>query len=189
VRRALVAVAIGAAGFSTIETAAVLGAMSAATVGAAPHLKQYLETARQLKAVGEVRVISLSITRLMLDIGQIRSGPARPSLLVGPGSVPGGDEPSVQPWLAPIDDTATETLEGHLIMNVAGYDERWRGPYMEGLGPDPWGSRYAANVGLFSAGKQTVMTLSAGPNKIIETAFAQTGLRLGGDDIASIIGR
>lgn len=191
-RRRVLAVAIGsAAGFSTIETAGVISAVSIASATAAPHLQGYLEMAHRTKATGDVRVIALSIFRLTNDVGLLGARPQlRPALLVSAGEIPGGEGPAVTPWTGPVDHRETQTLDAHLVTNDAGYDERWRGPYFEGLMPDPWGSRYSSNVGvLFSGRNELVVVLSPGPNRIVETPYALVGLRILGDDIASVVGR
>ena len=67
----------------------------------------------------------------------------------------------------------------------------WKGPYLghESATADPWGTKYYANVEFLQpanvSGAKPVFVLSAGPNKLIETAFSQTGpsLAVGGDNI------
>jgi hypothetical protein len=170
----------------------VLAAVSVASATAAPHLQGYLDMAHQTKAIGDLRVIAVSIIRLTNDVGRVGPSPAsRPALLVGPGNVPEATGPETQPWTGAIDDRATQTLEGHLVTNGAGYDPaRWRGPYVESMTADPWGSRYSSNVGVLLSGRNdAVIVVSPGPNRIIETPFAQVGLRTGGDDLVSVIGR
>jgi type II secretory pathway pseudopilin PulG len=198
-RRCALAVVVACAGFSTVETSAVIGAVSTLTATAAPHLQGYIDTAHATKALGDVRVIALSIVRLTTDVGQIGGHQrVRPSLLVTDGEIPDSAGPQTVDWLAPIENGATQTLTAHLVDNEAGYATetvpggslRWRGPYLEGLSADPWGSRYAVNVGLYrQGGGRSVLVLSPGPNKIVETPFAAVGLRTGGDDVIGLIGR
>jgi hypothetical protein len=162
-------------------------------------MQEYLDTAHALKAVGDARVIALSIIRLRLDVGQIGGHQrVRPTLLVSDGNLPEAGEPSTFGWVAPLDNGATQTLTAHLVDNQAGYGTeavaggslRWKGPYLDGLGADPWGSRYAVNVGSFvRRSGQTVVVLSPGPNKIIETPFEFVGLPQAGDDVVGLVGR
>ena len=78
----------------------------------------------------------------------------------------------------------------------------WAGPYLNTpeIGADPWGNRYMINVcfldpspgALDAKGqvKYSVWAISAGPNGIIETSFAQpvtSGGMIFGDDVATII--
>ena len=121
-------------------------------------------------------------------------------VLVSQGSVPFEDVPS--PWTTGV----AGSLADQLVTNAPGYALRsataqfgWNGPYFSSqLMADPWGNRYAVNVALVdlspgaaTAGgqaKMAVWVLSAGPNGIIETPFAQsilTAVRPGGDDIGT----
>lgn len=195
-RRVVASALAGAAGFSTIETSAMVTAVSVGSATAAPHLQQYIDMAHVTKATGDVRVITVSMVRLMTDVGQIRGARGRrPRLLVTEGDVPAVGAAGSEAWTAPVDDDSTQPLGAHLVDNAAGYaagsafPPRWRGPYMEGLGADPWGTRYAINIGLLSSPGQAVVVVSAGPNEAIDTPFAQVGLAASGDDIISVLGR
>ena len=195
-RWAAVAFVASAAGFSAIETSAVLAATSLLSATAAPQIQEYVESARSIKAAGDVRVIAVSIVRLTFNVGKIgRHQRQPPTLLVSEGDTPGVGTADERPWAAALDEGAVQPLGAHLVDNAAGYDaarahaSRWRGPYMDGLSADPWGFRYGVNVGLFGGrGGQSVFVLSAGPNGLIETPFAVVGLRQGGDDVVSVIG-
>jgi hypothetical protein len=90
------------------------------------------------------------------------------------------------------------------MANAAGFTTRtatsqfgWNGPYLtSSIGADAWNNRYAINVGLFDASlgtqtaagvtKDSVWVISAGPNGVLETAYAQplTTAQASGDDIA-----
>ncbi len=199
-KRYTLALVAACAGFSTVETSAVISAVSMLSATAAPHMQEYLDTAHNIKAVGDARVIAISIIRLAADVGRIGGHQTvRPSLLVSAGEIPESDGgTATAEWLAPLDNRQTQTLSAHLVDNDAGYSMqavgggslRWKGPYMEGLSADPWGSRYAVNIGVFSRpGGQTILVLSPGPNKIVETPFEAVGLRQGGDDVIALIGR
>ena len=103
----------------------------------------------------------------------------------------------------------------HLVTNAAGYTGvtfpaaggprpglGWRGGYLStATGPDPWGNRYAVNVGFLKPSTTTaisnitagfatsdyprldVFVLSAGPDEEIDTRSAQDGAVPGDDDI------
>ena len=80
-----------------------------------------------------------------------------------------------------------------LIDNVPAYStsgrRAWKGPYLESDQADPWGSQYYANViylqSIYINATYPSIVLSAGPNKLIETQYSQTGpgITIGGDDI------
>jgi hypothetical protein len=194
--RAWALLVVSSVGFSTIETSAIMGATSILAATATPQLKEYLESARGVKAAGDVRVIALSIIRLTSDVHRIRmQQKVSPHLLVSDGDTPSVADAAGREWTRPLNGAETQPLAAHLITNDAAYPagspfSRWRGPYMQQLSPDPWGSRYAANVGLLEQpGSHAVLVISAGPNRIIETPFEAIGLQTGGDDVAGVIGR
>ena len=189
---------MAAAGFSAIETTVVVGVTSILAATAAPQIQEHLESARCIKASSDVRVIALSLVRLTTDVHRIRLGQqVAPTLLVTDGETPGASGVTARGWIAPLDGDHTQRLEAHLVTNAADYAAApaglapgWRGPYMDKLSPDPWGARYAVNVGLLEQpGGHAVMVVSAGPNGIIETPFETVGLQTGGDDVIGLIGR
>jgi len=106
------------------------------------------------------------------------------------------------------------TLDEYLIRNqAAGNPELyrvsrnpmstpgWNGPYLSEVTLDPWGSPYCVNIRYAQpalAGTATenfdmhnVLIVSAGPNKVFETAFDDNVFdeQAGGDDLAYIIQR
>jgi type II secretory pathway pseudopilin PulG len=96
--------------------------------------------------------------------------------------------------------TTRDTVENHLIVNNPGalganypYTTTgitpWKGPYLQSLPADPWGSKYLVNIGKMDPGAgKAVFVLSAGPNRNIETGSDQavnTTFSAGGDDILS----
>ena len=86
-------------------------------------------------------------------------------------------------------------LDDHLISNRAAYtpdrqDERrgWRGAYIQQpVGPDPWGARYALNVGAIMHQSADLFVLSAGPDGMVTVPFDADGLTLIGDDLVSLL--
>ena len=191
-------IAASAAGFSATEPSVVVVGMSVLAGTAGPHLQEYLDAARLTKAQGDVRVLAISIVRLMNDVGQIGarggSGPVeRPSLLASEGEIPEAASPEFQPWLDPLDGRRVQSMAAHLVDNSAGYPtgsayRRWRGPYVERLSADPWGCRYAVNVATLAARQGLVtVVVSPGPNKILESPFQMTGMQTSGDDVVGLV--
>lgn len=90
-------------------------------------------------------------------------------LVVGPGDVP--RDATDDEWLS----GETEPLEDHLLADA---------PVSTALAPDPWGNRYAFNVGVVGG---ALWVISAGPNGIVETAFEQeaASASLRGDDVGA----
>ena len=195
-RRWAAAVLAASAGFSVVETSAVLAGSTLLAASAAPQVKEYVESARQVKAAGDVRVIAGSIIRLMWNVGKIgRHQRPPPQLLIGAGETPQATTPDTNPWTLAAGVGPVQPLEAHLVDNAAGYSVdrgdslRWRGPYLEGLSADPWGRRYAVNVGLIEEkGGRAVFVLSPGPNGTVETPYSSVGIRVGGDDVIGLVG-
>jgi hypothetical protein len=191
-RRRLIGRLIGrVAGFSVTETTAVMTGLSLLTATAAPNIQEYIDLARETKAIGDVRVVVVSLVRLMNDVGQFGRGTGRPpaDLLVGPGQAPDAAGRDASEWTAAPEASRVEPLADHLLTNAAGYPaDRWRGPYLEHLSEDPWGCRYAINTGLLGKGTGNVtLVLSAGPNCVVETPFRMTGLSIPGDDVVGLV--
>lgn len=191
------ALLLSCGGFSTVETSVVIAGVSLLSATAAPHMQEYLDIAHKTKALGDTRVIALSVFRLTTHVGQIGGHQrVRPMILVSDGDVPAGAGPEQRPWLLPLDGGAGQSLTAHLVSNEAGYTVaeshplRWRGPYFEGLSADPWGKRYAVNVGILRrGGGRAVLVLSPGPNGVVDTPFDAVGLRQTSDDVIGLIGR
>lgn len=94
-----------------------------------------------------------------------------------------------------MDGERVQALKDHLVDNAAGYPQRsefigigWRGPYVERLTADPWGSRYAANVQFLQNGSGGItIVVSAGPDKRIDTPFRLETLTVRGDDLIALV--
>ena len=184
-------------GFSATETTLIVAATSVLSATATPHVQEYLENARAVKASGDVQVITVSLVRLTADVHRLRMERGiAPTLLVSDGEVPAANEAPVRAWAQPIDGREVQPLASHLLDNSAGYPTdgggfgRWRGPYMDKVSPDPWGHRYAVNIGVAERpGGHTIVVVSAGPNGVVETPFETVGVGTIGDDILGIVGR
>lgn len=71
----------------------------------------------------------------------------------------------------------------------------WRGPYINQVGPDPWGNRYAVNV-IFLYRPQSIdndgfaadtFVISAGPDEELDTPFKIDGAAPADDDVVFIV--
>jgi type II secretory pathway pseudopilin PulG len=187
-------------GQSLAEVSIVLMVLSLVGAVVSPVIGDYVSDARQVKAAADVRVLAVSVARFAFDAqGDPSGGPGwkHLDLLVGEGTTPlpgpGGDAA----WLASPDSGRVGALTEHLVTNTVHYPATpglavwargWRGPYVaSGVGPDPWGHRYAISLGEADV-KGPVLVLSAGPNGRVETAFSHGGVVRGGDDIIAIVG-
>jgi hypothetical protein len=188
-------------GLTIPEMAAILTLTTIAAGSIAPWVQDYVSEVRYQRAVHDTRAIAEAMARFEEDVlGQSdrERGWATFDLLVGAGAAPsvgvGGDSA----WVAPLDAAGIGALDAQLVTNAVGYSafsprqtdgtRGWRGPYIEaGIGPDPWGHRYAINVRALSSGVSRTVVVSAGPNGRIETAFQGVAIFAGGDDLVAVV--
>jgi hypothetical protein len=177
------------------EVTTILTALTILSGVAAPAVTTYIEDAKLVRARGDVRTIAISLVRLMSDVGPQRSrenGWATFDLLVGAGLAPVADSGAASGWTS---GANVGRLDDHLISNGPAYPTRqpraqfgWRGAYLQDpVAADPWGQRYAVNVAAMKSPVFDTVTLSAGADGIVESAFARDGLPTAGDDIVSMV--
>jgi len=187
-------------GLSLVEVTIMLSVLSTLTAVLSPTLMDYVEDARHVRAREDVQVLASTFARFAVDVPSSRTlagSWSSTDLLVGPGDAPGAGDGGDAAWTADVDGRQVGRLEDHLMVNTPGYPTRqpgpqfvaggWRGAYLSGLSPDPWGRRYAINVRSFSTWTADVIVLSPGPNGLVETGFSNDGVRPGGDDIVAVI--
>jgi type II secretory pathway pseudopilin PulG len=188
-------------GLSLTEVTIMLSVLSVMTAVLSPSIGDYVEDARRVKASGDVQVLASTFARFAFDVTRdpgLTGGWASAELLVGPGDAPIAGDGGDAAWTDAVDGRRVSPLEDHLMVNTPGYGTResgpryvaagWRGAYLSGLTPDPWGHRYAINVKTMTGGQADTLVLSPGPNGLVETHFDADGLRPGGDDIIAVIG-
>ncbi|MEW5984643.1 MAG: type II secretion system protein GspG [Acidobacteriota bacterium] len=183
-------------GMSLAEVSVVLSVGGVLASVAAPAIGDYIAEARYNKARQDTSVIASAFARFTGDVVEQSArdgGWATYQLLAGGGTVPALGSGGDGAWLAS-DEAGVGSLDTQLVTNTAGYGvgpwrqvnprRGWHGPYVQaGIGPDPWGRRYAINVG----GSGNILVLSAGPNGLVETAFNGNAIVPGGDDIAATV--
>ncbi len=195
----------GNGGFTLIEIVIVLAIIAILAGILTPTLTRYVGDSRIRKAEADVQSIAAAIGLMYGDTGlwpvwtagTVTTGTGDFEILVSND----GEHPDDDAGLSGEDawDTTTKAasddLDDQLIINAASYnttvgDRRiWRGPYLEKVLADPWGMKYMVNVDYLKpanvGGAGPVFVLSAGPNKLVETEFEQTGPSFtpGGDDI------
>ena len=183
-------------GYSVTEVTTILTALTVLSGVAAPAVTTYLEDAQLVRARGDVRTLSLSLVRLMNDVGPERSrqgGWATYDLLVGDGLIPATSTSSSRGWAS--SGGKVGRLDDQLIVNGPDYPARlpraqfgWRGAYIQDpVAADPWGHRYAVNVAAMKSPVFDTVTLSGGPDGVVESVFERDGLPTAGDDIASMV--
>ena len=185
-------------GLTLIELIVVLAALAILVAILIPTVISLPEQAEELRAKNDARGIGEAIQNLHKDLAKwpvYASSPLTPAnatleRLTSAGNAPGvSGAPGTADWI--IADATTDALDDHLATNrlsdasqYPGTGEfAWRGSYLAEAPEDPWGNRFIVNVQWLQPGASpnVVWVLSAGPNKIIETTFAQPSLA--GDDI------
>jgi prepilin-type N-terminal cleavage/methylation domain-containing protein len=198
-------------GFTLIELTVVLAVIVTLALVLTPSIINFISDSRVARARTDTQTLGVAITQFYRDNGfypqwstaGAGGGPGtaanRVDLLVSPGSVPASGSSATDQWIK----GTTDLLSDQLVTNAPGYAMRtatspagWNGPYLSSsLGADPWNNRYAVNIGLIDPTigtetatggiKNAVWAISAGPNGVIETPYAQpiTVAVLGGDDI------
>jgi len=185
-------------GFSAAEVTSILTAMTILSGVAAPAMSDYLEDAKLTRAQHDVRTLSASLIRLFNDVGAQRSregGWAQADLLVGAGEAPGAATIDAASWSLASTDSGVASLDAHLVVNEAGYSvigrpsrQGWRGAYLhDPVRSDPWGQRYAVNVGAMRSRHFDTVVLSAGPDGVVDSPFERDGLPTTRDDIAAVV--
>ncbi|MGH7382479.1 MAG: type II secretion system protein [Candidatus Methylomirabilales bacterium] len=184
-------------GLTLIELIVVLAAMAILVAILIPTVISLPEQAEELRAKNDARAIGEAIQNLHKDLAKwpvYASSPLTPAnatlrRLISAGNAPGiSGAPDTGDW---IDPANTDDLDDHLgnnrLSDASQYpgtgEFAWRGSYLAEAPTDPWGNRFIVNVRWLQPGASpnVVWVLSAGPNKIIETTFAQPSLA--GDDI------
>jgi hypothetical protein len=178
------------------EVTTILTALTVLSGVAAPAVTTYLEDAKLVRARSDVRTISISLVRLMSDVGPERNrehGWATYDVLAGAGLIPATTGTPARGWAAA--GATVGSLDDHLLTNAPQYPAQrpraqpgWRGAYLQDrVTADPWGQRYAVNVAAMKSPAFDTVTLSPGPDGIVESAFERDGLPTAGDDIVAMV--
>jgi prepilin-type N-terminal cleavage/methylation domain-containing protein len=166
-------------GFTLIEMAIVVGIIGLLAAILVPIVFNQITSAEQARTEADCRSIATAMMLLRKDTGDwpCRSGNTADNyeLIYGNGNEP-------DDWN--MTGGQSDNMSNHLITNARGYNaNKWAGPYIESVAPDPWGNRYQAYVEGFHSGVTDVRVwvISAGPNGQLETETDDTTLQ--GDDI------
>jgi prepilin-type N-terminal cleavage/methylation domain-containing protein len=188
-------------GFTLIEIIVVLAVVAILAAILTPTIRKSINDAKIARAQNELQVIAAAIGSFYKDLGRwpTANGTAGLSdylhLLVGPGEAPtnaGIAGSREEYWLSsgPGAFTANwiDTFQNHLVENDPKDDSvnypdnstnplpelRWRGPYLNEVKSDPWGSHYSCNIWYtFHDITNFVGVWSAGPDRIAQTDAEQ----------------
>lgn len=209
-RAPLLARARSVQGVTLVEATIVL-LVSAILIGvAAPVTSRSLDSARLTRATEDAKAIRTAVHNLVTDCcaggfdpftATGLAGGATIHLAVSDGDIPYLGEAADLRWddiVNPAAAVPVDFLERHLVTNTPGGtgayvtgSPGWRGAYIGGpIDPDPWGNRYAVNtLYLKSTTANDVFVISAGPDEIIDSAFAMNGAYPEGDDVMAVVRR
>lgn len=191
-------------GFSLVEITIMLSVLTLLTSVLAPSIGDYVSDARLIKARSDMQMISVAVARFAFDVTMEASKPdswTRFDVLVGAGEIPASNTDETVAWISDPSSGRAAELDAHLVTNAAGHSRRangfgggmfsrgWSGPYLSGgVGPDPWGYRYAVSVRHLADGSgANAIVLSAGPNGRVETAYNGHGVSYNSDDLTVVL--
>ncbi len=197
-------------GFTLIEMIVVLGVVAILAAILVPVVEKSINEARVARARNEVQVIAAGMVNFYKDVCRwpnTRRRNLSPNLRLlysvgNAGRYDGdgcGNGNRCKGWWKII-RAAKDTFTNQLIKNTLGGRRRrhypttgscaWRGPYLSGIKPDPWGNHYSSNVrytwpSVATWFNRAVYVWSAGPDGQADTPVSQlkTRARLYDDDI------
>ncbi len=194
-------------GFTLIEVIVAIAVVAILAGVITPSIIKHLDDSKRARAQNDCLVIGSAIGSFYKDVARMpnmnAAGAAGVTLLVSTGNTP-TLAAGVTLWNAATTAAACDLLSNHMSANTPksqatnlypttatapGSEFVWRGPYQPSFPADPWGNRYAVNIGNATAATPVVWVLSAGPDGIIQTSFSPaapavgTTLTASGDDI------
>jgi prepilin-type N-terminal cleavage/methylation domain-containing protein len=198
-------------GFTLIEVIVAIAVVAILAGIITPSVIKHLDDSKQSRAQNDCLVIGTAIGSFYKDVARwpnmTAAGTVGVTLLVSEGNTPAVGA-GVGTWNTALNNGAVDLLSNHLSANTPktqtanvyptsatapGSEFVWRGPYQTQFPPDPWGNRYAVNIGNMTANNaansNAVWVISAGRNGIIETVWnpaapaAGTVVTATGDDI------
>ena len=156
-----------------------------------PLVAQYVDEARSVRALQEVKMIAQAIALHQRDTGKYpiyasaASGTTDADVLFGPGVGPTFNGTG---WSSP----ASISLQTRLNSNYFSFPTTYgtgrvgyHGPYTVDLPSDPWGYTYVAEIGPAPETAAAAFVISAGPDGVISTNKQQSpgSFVVAGDDI------
>ncbi|MFH0943814.1 MAG: type II secretion system protein GspG [Planctomycetota bacterium] len=162
-------------GFTLIEMVVVVAIIVALAGVLVPIVTNELMDARKTTAQADVNRLATAVTQFIKDTSYAPTG--KNGALSYHYLHSEGTEPTANSFAS----ARGSDLRNFLTTNALG-TQGWKGPYLQELGADPWGSQYLVNVHGFATSEERAWVLSSGPNRKVDTGVADTSPR--GDDIA-----
>jgi len=189
----------GQKGFTLIEVIVAIAVVAILAGIITPSVIKHLDDSRRARALNDCSTIAAAVASFYKDLGQLPNltlTPTNQVVLVGSGNTPTSSAAANDLWITATTAANADLLTYHLAQNrpknltttiyptTAGAELIWRGPYQGTFPADPWGNRYAINIGASTNAAYSVCVLSAGPDGIVQTPF-NLGFtaNAGGDDI------
>jgi prepilin-type N-terminal cleavage/methylation domain-containing protein len=198
-------------GFTLIEVIVAIAVVAILAGIITPSVIKHLDDSKRSRAQNDCLIIGTAVGSFYKDLSRWPTmngaGAATLTLLASQGNTPavaGG----IGTWNTALTSNAADLLSNHLSANTPktqvakvypnpttapGSEFTWRGPYQNEFPPDPWGNRYAVNIGNMAANNaansNAVWVLSAGKDGIIQTPWNPAAPAIGatvtaqGDDI------
>jgi prepilin-type N-terminal cleavage/methylation domain-containing protein len=190
----------GNAGFTLVEVVVVIAVVALLAAILAPLIAKNIDDAKLARAENEAHVIAAALGTFYKDVGRWPTMNAAgtyntiTTLASGTAADP-GTAVGTNGWDSDTTQAAVDFLENHLYENTpkgtGAYPttgrRAWRGPYLNGVPLDPWGTPYMVNVEATdtTSAVEKGFVISAGPNGVMDTPFgAVRATTPGGDDIA-----
>ena len=195
-------------GFTLIEVIVAIAVVAILAGVITPSVIKHLDDSKRARAKNDCLVIGSAIGSFYKDTGRMptmdAAGRDRLNILVSEGNIP-ARAAGIGTWHIATTSARCDLLSNHLSANTpkaqAGNvyptvgEFSWLGAYQTEFPPDPWGNRYAINIGNTRNNTDPTLSyalwvLSAGPNGTLETEYNPstppigTVLATGGDDIA-----
>jgi type II secretory pathway pseudopilin PulG len=203
-------------GFTLIEIVVILAVIAIIAATMVPRISGIIDDTKISQAQAEVQTIGMAILRFNANTGR---WPARDghgddnkltTLVSGSAEAPvplpaytGGD---INYFGNDGSSARGDYIENHLKLNQPKGDannayptsgiNRWNGPYLQGIGADPWGNAYTINIiSAYSTDTDDNLycyVISAGPDGIIQTDAEVKSSELAthsvaGDDVAFLL--
>jgi prepilin-type N-terminal cleavage/methylation domain-containing protein len=197
-------------GFTLIEVIVAIAVVAILAGIITPSIIKHLDDSKRVRAQNDCLVIGSAIGSFYKDVARFpnmnAAGAVGVTLLASEGNIPTLGA-GVTTWNTATTAATCDLLSNHLSANTPksqatnlyptttsapGSEFIWRGPYQPSFPADPWGNRYAVNIGnatSVAASSNAVWVLSAGADGIIQTVFnpalpaVGATLTTSGDDI------
>jgi general secretion pathway protein G len=187
-------------GFTLVEVVVVIAVVALLAAIMTPLIAKNIDDAKTGRAENEAEVIAAAVGNFYKDVGRWPTMDAAgayngvTTLVSGNAAAPGIAINS-NGWVSDASGASIDYLDNHLLDNTpkgaATYQatgrNAWHGPYLDTAPVDPWGTPYMINIAATDSTSTShkALVISAGPNGVMDTAFATTRTALpGGDDIA-----